>query len=190
MSLRFKIGLFIAAGIMLSACRTTEVPLAYQFSAREIKTNPYGCWMVATVVSRDDPSVQSIAAGELICMNADTLWVLVMDYRISSLPVRNLQQVRLFTHENQSGNYFLTGSLFFIPNVIGAMVHGDYALDFIGIGIPIVAWGASHSLLEGVFKRNALYYPKRNSLADMAPFARFPAGKPKHMDIGQLTLKP
>lgn len=179
------------AVILLTACRTTiQIPDAYNFSLRESKTTPYGCWTILSVNSGPNLPVQEKIAGELLCMKDDTIYVLVYDRMVRPIDFGSVIEAQLFTHKNQAGTYATLTTLFLAPALIGALISTDYAGEFLSLGIPGAIMGISRMIVEGGSNKYMLIYPHKNSLDNLNQFSRFPAGKPLAIDLNQLTLKP
>ncbi len=177
----------MAAGLLLFACKSADLPSAYNFTVRETKNNPYGCWMTATYRSGDGNNVVNSVAGELICMESDTAYILVADSIVRPVPIRSVSQARLFTHKNQAGTYLLVTFLFLLPNIIGLTT--DYPAEFAAYGIPTAVTGITTAIIEGTNEWNILKYPESVQLLGFKNLARYPAGKPGNVDFHSLTLK-
>jgi hypothetical protein len=148
--------LFIA-GMILTACQTVKIPAAYNFTVKETQRNPYGCWTIMTLNSPKDTLVQNSIAGELICMDSDTIYLLELDRLVRPISSGSVRKAELITHKNQAGNYALRTSLFLVPGIIGALAYAsDYGGDFLLTGIPVALIGFSQALAEGSSHRNIL----------------------------------
>ena len=181
--------LFIA-GMLLTACQTVNVPEAYNFSVKESKLNPYGYWTVVTFKADPEKLAPQVVAGELICIDSDTLYLLESDSLIWPIYARSVIKAELFTHKNQAGTYAALASLLLVPNIIGAFTNGEgYGGDFLAIGIPTALIGLSRVLAESTSHDNILVYPEKNRLENFKIYARFPAGKPENVDFNQLRLR-
>lgn len=178
------------AGMILSACETINIPDAYNLTVKESINNPYGCWMIVTLNYPRDTVVLNSIAGELICMDTDTIYLLAADRYIQPVYSGSVKTAELLTHKNQAGNYAFRTSLFLAPNFIGAVVHAsEFGGYFLGVGIPVTLVGFSLAIIEGSSRRNILQYPEKNDLENFKIFARFPFGKPDNIDLNQLTIK-
>lgn len=189
MSNNNKLMILLIAGMKLTACQTINIPDAYNFTVKESRGNPYGCWTIVTFVSARDTLVQNSIAGELIYMDMDTIYVLEADHRVSPIYYGSVKNAELLTHKNQAGTYALMTSLFFVPNIIGAITNSEFGGEFLIMGIPSAAVGVSHVLIEGLRQRNILLYPKNNKLESFKIYSRFPFGKPDNIDFNQLILR-
>jgi len=180
------------AGMLLTACQTmVKIPDAYNFTTKkEIKGNSYGCWMIVTFSTGQNPLVPDTIAGEFICTDADTLYLLVNDFQVQSIYSKSVVQAELFTHRNQTGTYTKATSFLLIPNFLGALIYiSEYGGGFLALGIPVTIVGGATILMENLAHRNILLYPEKISLDKLELFARFPSGKPASIDFKQLTLK-
>lgn len=179
------------AGMLLTACQPMiKIPDAYNFTTKEIKGNPYGCWMIVTYSTTQSPLVPDTIAGEFICTDADTLYLLVNDFQVQSIYSKSVIQAELFTHRNQAGTYTKATSFLLIPNLLGALIYiSEYGGGFLALGIPVAIVGGATILIENLSHRNILLYPGKISLDKLELFARFPSCKPEDADLKKLTLK-
>ena len=173
----------------IEGCKTTDIPDPYNFRRNELQSNPFGCWMEATVSPSELSSEITSYSGELLHINSDSTYLLISDRVIKSINNESILSSKLYTHQNQSGNYILTNGLFIIPNIIGALTYTEYAGGFLLLGIPVTVAGIIHSVIEGSSNHQILIYPKKNSMDDLRSFARYPAGLPENANLNQLYLK-
>lgn len=173
--------------IMVTGCVTVNIPEAYNFKVKELQNNPYGCW---TEIVNDATSFPvKKFSGELLNLSADSAFLLIADGEVRSIENTSIISANLYTHKNQANTYITTSVLFASPAILGAMIHSDYGGGFLILGVPVALVGLVQSLIEGNKKRNILVYPQKNSLDDLAVFARYPAGMPQNIDISLLQLK-
>ncbi len=182
--------MFIAS-LLLKACQTVNVPDAYNFTLRESKANPYGYWTVVTFKSSEEKIAPEVVAGELICIDSDTIYLLESDSLIWPIYARSVIKAELYTHKNQAGTYAALSSLFLVPNIIGALANvEEYGGGFLVLGIPMALEGLSLIMVESKKSpQNILIYPDKTRLENFKLYARFPAGKPANVDFNQLTLR-
>ncbi len=185
-----KIVILLAAGILLTACKTIILPDAYNFTYRERQINPYGCWMNATLFPGKDPSLAPIVKGELIWMNSDSICMLEKDHVVRWISTGWVKEAQLVTHKNMSNVYGNATAFLLIPNAVGTAINfNDYGGDFLAIAIPLAVVGLSTAFIEIASQRNILKFPKKTVLEDFQKFARFPADKPLNIDFKDLTFK-
>ncbi len=179
------------AGMLLTTCQPMiKIPDAYNFTSKEIKGNPYGCWTIVTFNSTQNPLAPDTIAGEFICTDADTLYLLVNDFQVQPIYLKSVVQAELFTHRNQAGTYTKVTSFLLIPNLLGALIYAsEYGGGFLALGIPVTVVGGATILIENLSHQNILLYPGKISLDKLELFARFPSGKPANLDFKRLTLK-
>ncbi len=190
MSNRRKIFLLCFCGLLLVSCRTTNIPQAYDFRTSEIKENPYGCWIKVVPDSLKAHRESKQIAGELICIEADSLYILEDDSSVKAIYATDIAHAELFTHKNQSNTYGMLTGAFFAPSLIGALVYAsEYGSSFLALGIPVALVGLTHVIIEGNSTKSVLSYPDGISLDRLKLFARFPAGRPVGIDFSQLFLK-
>jgi hypothetical protein len=182
--------LFLLVCVGFAGCKTANIPEPYNFKVKELQKNPFGCWMEVSVDSSTAAILDIITvSGELLNISHDSVFLLVADGKIQSIKNRSILTSKLYTHKNQSGTYLLMTGLYIIPGIIGAIANPDYAGEFMLMTIPVSIVGIFQSVKDGASKRNILVYPKKNSLDDFKPFARFPAGLPENMNLNLLYLK-
>lgn len=185
-----KTWMVLIAGLFITACQTMYVPDAYNFSVKESKLNPFGYWTIVTFKTVPERQTPEVVAGELICIDSDTLYLLESDSLIWPIYARSVIKAELYTHKNQAGPYAALSSLLLVPNIIGAIANvEEYGGGFLAIGIPTALVGLSRVLVESKSTQNILVYPEKNRLENFKLYARFPAGKPENVDFNQLTLK-
>jgi hypothetical protein len=188
-----KILAFITAVLFLTACQTVYVPGQYNFPLKEAKTNTYGCWMNLTEehepLNADTLKISPVSiSGELICVEADTVFLLVSDHLVRRVLSGSIKHAELITHRNQAGRSAVIPLFSIIPSLVGAFRFTENAGYFLLMGVPAAIIGLVQSIWENSHK-NILVYPEKNTIDDLSLFARFPAGKPLNMDFRQLTLK-
>lgn len=190
MSNRRKIFLLCFCGLLLVFCRTTDIPQAYDFRTSEIKENPYGSWIKVTPDSLKANHESKQIAGELICIESDSLYILESDFKVKVIPVTGISHAELFTHKNQSNTYGTLTAAFFAPSLIGALVYAsEYGGSFLALGVPVAVVGLVHAIIEGNSSKSILSYPEKVTLEQLKLFSRFPAGKPLGINLVQLKLK-
>lgn len=182
--LKIKWILFLLVCVGFAGCKTVNIPEPYNFKVKELQKNPFGCWMEVSVDSSTAVILDfTTVSGELLNISRDSVYLLVADGRIKSIKIGSILTSKLYTHKNQSGTYLLMTSLYMIPGIIGAIANPDYAEQFMLMTLTVSLVGIIHSVREGALERNILVYPKKNSIDDFKPFARFPAGLPENINI-------
>lgn len=185
-----KYGWFLTVGILLTACKTVDIPDAYNFRVKEVQNNPYGCW---TKISLDSIFVSDgiyQINGELLAMGPDTSILLVADGAIKKVPNNSIKYAELYTHKNQAGTYMGVTGLYLIPNIIGTVAYlNNYGDAFLLIGLPVAVTGIIRSIIEATSNKNILAYPEKSTLDQFILFARYPAGMPQSINLTKLTLK-
>ena len=181
-----KIVFILIIGMILIACKTVNIPDAYNFRITQSEVNPYGCWTILALNPAIDSMSQNLIQGELIFMDSVSTYLLESDYHVFQVNNGRIIDAKLVTHKNQAQTYAITTSLFLVPNIIGAIALNP---AFLALGIPVAVVGYSHALIEGASERNILKYPQKNKLESFRIFARFPGGIPGNIDLNKLTLK-
>ncbi len=170
--------------VLSISCQTYTIPAAYDTPYSEIRENPYGCWSEFEL--RNSASKVS---GELICMEHDTVYVLVLDHHVQAIEAAQIAGYKIYTHKSQSGRYGKFSLLYLIPSVVGALVQSDYAGGFLSLGVPVAVVGLTHIIIEGSNKKNVITENNTIRLYEIAKYARYPGGKPMGVDLNQLVWK-
>ena len=170
--IRFATGGAAAVGL---ACAKTSAPKDWLPTPEEAQAASYGGWIELTYREgqQDRP-----ADGELIAVNADSVWLLNRKERLV-LPTVAVKRGKLTAYEAQTGG------------LAGWTVGGTVATVSNGVFFVFTApmWVIGGSLATGAQS----HAPERSSpplkWADLAPFARFPQGVPEGMDFRSLRAK-
>ncbi len=175
--------------ITLASCQGVKVPYAYNFRMKDIQNNPFGCWTIISIRDARYVGVDNMEiSGELIAIENNLLYLLSENRKVDTIRTGNINRVQLITHKNLTSNYLLTTGLLLIPNLLGVIVHPDYAGEFLLLSIPVTIFGLGTALVEESGDGNILIYPQI-PLSDFKKFARFPAGLPPDLDLNNLLLK-
>lgn len=185
-----KVSSLILILFLIAGCRTSTivVPDAYDYSVKDVKTNPFGYWTKVVSQTPVDSVAGVSIAGELIAMDWRYMYLLVEDGLVIEIAVDKIVEAELYTHKNQAGNYMVATGLLLIPNIVGAIFQSEYAGGYLALGIPTAVFGVSTALIESR-GNNVLSYPKRDLLKKFQPFARFPGGLPSSVDFKMLELQ-
>lgn len=175
----------VSLTVVLSiSCQTYTIPTAYDKPYSEIKEDPYGCWSEFELRNSD-----SKVSGELICMERDSVYVLVFDQRVQAIEAAQIAGYKIYTYKNQSGRYGRYSLLYLIPSVVGAFIHSDYFGEFLFLGTPVGVVGLTHMIIEGSNKKNVITANNTIRLHEISKYARYPGGKPIGVDLNQLLWK-
>lgn len=188
MSKMNKISLLLLV-VVITGCKTANIPEAYDYKVKELQKNPFGCWMDISVNTADSvPEIHSMA-GELLYMDSDSSFLLVADGVVNRFGNRSIVSAKLYTHKNQSGTYMLTTGLLILPNIIGAIAYPEDAGGFLLLGVPVAITGITQAAIESSGKKHIMAFPERNKLNEFCKFSRFPGGIPENIDLRLLYLK-
>jgi hypothetical protein len=165
------------------ACALTRGPVSYLDKPDEMATQAYGGWM--EVSARGQP----LAAGELIAVSTDSVWVLVA-YGPQSEPADSVElQVFPWSDviEGTLVAYNSGASVVTAATVMGAAAtasHGRFFLFSAPLWI-LTGTVASRSQRDSVIRQYPGIPPD-----DLRPFCRFPQGIPPGLDRSSLRLRP
>lgn len=188
----FKINriLIFFACMLVAGCKTANIPEAYNFKPKEVRSNPFGCWMEVSVAHSEFSNDTFFFAGELLAMNPDSAFLLVTDGQLKAIANKSILSASLYTHQNQAGTYLRLTGLSLIPNFLGLIFYlSEYGGGFLALGIPVTVVGLIQTAKDGNFQKNVLVYPKKNTLDQFIPFSRFPAGIPQETKTERLVFK-
>ncbi len=188
----FKINriLIFFACMLVAGCKTANIPEAYNFKPKEVRSNPFGCWMEVSVAQSEFSNENFFFAGELLAMELDSAFLLVTDGQVKTIANNSILSASLYTHQNQAGTYLGLTGLHLIPNFLGLIFYlSEYGGGFLALGIPVSVVGLIQTAKNGNFQKNVLEYPHKNALDQFIPFSRFPAGMPHETKVGSLVLK-
>ena len=169
MSARKTCLIAVCAVAATMACYRAKGP-ATQPTPQEALRSAFGGWIM---VSRVHDTPQSVVAGELIAVHADTLHVLSTSGLIS-IPRRDIKSLALERYRVP-----LTPSI--LASVAGT-------LSTVGNGFILLltapAWIIAGTVSTAMYSRA----PLTTSAAELQPFARFPQGIPASVDRSKLVL--
>jgi hypothetical protein len=172
---------------ILTACSASRIPTAVPAGfvphLKEIKNCITGRWMNASIHKNDVPGKNMLYSGELIAVNADSIFILTSTNFVA-LSKKSVDTAILYLFINPSGAYAITTAMVLVPNVIGAI----FDIPFLILGIPWFIVGSTSSLIDALNSKNILEYPEKNTLEDFGKYARFPMGIPKEVNRSELTL--
>lgn len=186
--------------LLLLGCQSANIPKAYQFNLEQSVQNPYGCWVVLSYGSNSAstkpaeytnslaPTNTYVLQGELLCRNADSLYILVSDGNVVTISDSVIVKAELYTHKNQANNYLLITLLVSAPAIIGGIAAVGYTGYIVPMALPQLLTGVAIAGTENDRQKNVRKYPPLN-LEDITQFARYPGGLPIPIDFSTLTLK-
>ena len=185
--IRFWISLLLI--VLLAGCKTYDIPDAYDIRPSDLKTNVYGCWSSFELGGGADSLSKSLS-GELICIEADTVYLLTSDYGITPILVNDIEHFKVYTHKRQEKTYAGMTMLFLAPSWVGAIIYAaEYGGSFLALGIPMAVVGLTHIFIEGSSEKNMITHTNYPGFREMSVYARYPGGKPVDTDLNQLTIK-
>lgn len=181
--------LVVIFAMALVACKTTSIPIAYNFTPKEVKYNPYGCW--ANFSINQDSLITQTVAGELLTISNDTVYLLIADAVVKKISTAEVVNAELYTHQNQAGKYLISTGILLLPNIIGAIAYAEegYSGAFLLMGVPVTLGGGINAAIEHSKGSNILRFPSNHSLQEFSAFARYPAEIPPLLSFEHLQLK-
>ena len=171
--------------LILSGCGAIRIPANYAHNPQELKKVITGSWTEVKLKSKDITGNETTFSGELIAIQADTLYILD-DLGLHGIHRNNISEAVVYMYMNKSGKYAIATGLLYIPDIVAAIVMGQPG--FLILGIPWILTGSIITVAEGTNHSNFLNYPYSNQLPDLKKFARFPQGMPAGIDRLRLHL--
>ena len=177
--------LFTGLILFLSECATVKIPASYRYSARQLKREITGNWIIIKLNSGIIADPDTILAGELIAIQSDTIY-LTTPKGLKGVQVTSVVQADLYMYVNQPGSYAVLTGLLYLPDVVAALVTG--IPGFLLLGVPWIVTGSIITTSEASNHSNILNYPFFCKLDELKKFARFPQGMPPNIDKTRLHL--
>jgi hypothetical protein len=163
----------IIAAIACTACAGKTTPKGWLPTPKEAQETAYGGWIELRYLEKSEARG---AAGELIAVSTDSVWVLTNEQGLV-IPTASVRQGKLTGYAAQSlRGWTLAGTLSSVSN--GA---------FLIFTMP--AWLIGGSLANGSESRAAERKSPPLQWAELAAFARFPQGLPQGLEISGLSRK-
>ena len=172
MSARKTCLIAVCAVAATMACYRAKGP-ATQPTPQEALRSAFGGWIM---VSLRNENPQTVVAGELIAVDADTLHLLSAS-GFMSIPRQSIKSLAL-------ERYRVSLSQSILASVAGT-------LSTVGNGYILIltapAWIIAGSVSTAMYSRAPL--TRSTSAAELQPFARFPQGIPASVDRSRLVLR-
>jgi hypothetical protein len=176
--------IFFLGLLLLEGCKTSEIPVAYQLSPNEVKRGITGSW-TKIVLRKSELESRSELSGELIAVQADTLFILT-ETKLEAVSSKSIDEAILQIYTNQAKKMVTITGLIYAPNILGAIGRSSGA--YLVLGIPWILTGTLVAISEGYDDSNLLVFPAKNPLNDFKKFARFPKGMPAGIDRRRFHL--
>jgi len=169
---------------LMPECQKGTIPESYMPAPDAATMSIKGSWIVLNIDYDSLPIADKSISGELIAIQADTVYLLT-DVALIAVNRRMITSAVLYPFKPQTSIAPIIAGLSSLPSVIGAIAKDDGA--FLLLGVPVLITGAVMSAIESV--GNVMKYPARHTLNDLTKFARFPQGLPSGLDPEKLRLK-
>lgn len=171
--------------VLLSGCRTAQIPSGYRLAPREVKKEIAGSWIEINSRTQAGQETLQVLSGELIAIQNDTLYILTSE-QLTGIASKKVNEAILYIFTSRAGTLATITSLVFVPDIVGAIVNR--IPGFLILGIPWIVSGSIFTGFELGDKSNLLIYPDRNRLSEFTDFTRFPKGIPPEVDRSKLHL--
>lgn len=165
--------------VFLCGCASFHAPYRWLPVADKVPEDPYGGWIEVRYMHPDSIKVENLK-GELIAVNSDTLYLL--DYPLSTLrilPAANIKSARLVRYFANEG---AVGALTFLGSV--STISNGWFLLF-----TLPGWIVGGSIAATARSFDPVMDFPEVSLRELSPYARFPQGLPKGVNIYRMGPK-
>jgi len=147
----------IVIAFIMGACTRGLVPPGnYSPVGNEVEAGLYGCWIELELNTYSKTNSNAQYAGELIAVQNDNLFLLMLNDSLHVFPVSEIQRLKLAHYKYGAGNLYAYGAGLFFPNLLGMAVHSDYAGSFFGLGIPVIVSAGLGTLIN--FTSSCLFF--------------------------------
>jgi|GEM_PF-2311781 len=164
----------VTLALLLSGCAISRSPRGYRADAEHMQNDLRGSWTVVKTLDR------SRIQGELLAVNADSLYLLTAEQDLRRLAWGEVDKARLEAWKTRTGS--LLG--WQAAGTALAVGHGWWGL----ITLPL--WHLTGSAVTGSYTFDPILKVPGKSWADLQPFARFPGGLPVGLRTRDLHLLP
>ena len=171
-------GLRLAPLLVLVACGGNPAPSGFAPAPEEAVRDVYGGWIAVTIpVGRRETTL----SGELLAARADSLWILPDTGRGAvAVATSAVQSGQLVAYRSDGGKVAALTAL----GMLSTISNGAFLL------LTAPAW-----LITGLVAGSSEYSAQlrkvpRLAWADLAAYARFPAGLPAGIDLAEIRPKP
>lgn len=166
----------ILAGLAGSGCAVSTAPHGYLPAPAQAAREVRGGWVE---VDRYGSDGTTRLEGELIAVTADSLWILDAS-GLSSVPTDVVGGGQLTWYDSEAGR------------VAGLSLLGTVSTASNGVFLVFTApmWIIGGSIASGVQSQLPRERIPAGSWAELAAYARFPAGMPPGVELRGLRLKP
>ncbi len=167
----------VLLAVTAAGCASNPAPNGWLPSASEVATEPYGAWIVLQVAASDSSRT---AAGELIAVHSDSLFVLSFD-GLEAHSVDEIVDARVAWYDSSSSSLVL----WTIFGSMSSLSHGAYGI----ISLPL--WIIFGTVATSSQANSPLvdYQPAMSLSRTLSPYARFPQGLPPTLDRSELRGK-
>jgi hypothetical protein len=179
------IALFLLALAAFSSCQKLIMPAGYLPKASMAGTKITGSWALVKYNWNEAVTADSLLEGELLAIQEDTVFLLTTS-AVKAMPVKSIRLIWVYNFKRPVT--FGTSFLFFIPNLLGTLIHMDYFPAFLQIGVPFAVTSMSLLLVDYNTGNSVMRYPRKYTLKELSAFSRYPAGLPPGIDRTKLRL--
>lgn len=161
------VAVFLALGLSLAACRTTNAPRAYRIAPEALASRVAGSWVE---VQRRD---RTFVSGELLAAVGDTLFT-VAGHTLTLTPAGTIRRVTLTRYRPDINDLVVWALL----GTASTASHG------FGLIVSAPLWIATGIATTAAENRRAILVTSNFEV--LAPWSRFPAGIPSSIDRTRL----
>lgn len=174
---RLAVLILASASWAAGGCASTSAPRGFLPAPSEAGSDAYGSWIDVTIRG-EEPSPERIR-GELIAMTADSTWILT-NAGGRAFPTSALVAGQLTTYDSRARDVGTTT----VIGVISTISNGYFLI------LTAPMWLIGGSLATSYQSKIPNQSVATEPPASLGRFARFPAGLPPGVVLGDLEPKP
>jgi hypothetical protein len=148
--------------LLLSGCVRNPAPHDWLPRPQSAATDVHGAWAVLSLGPAEE------IRGELLAVGPDTVYVLRLDGAVMRVPTTRVTRARIGWYESEWRRTATWG-------VLGTLSTASHGFILVA-SAPI--WIIAGTASTAADSRAPILDPSRSSWADMARYARYPAGPP------------
>jgi len=158
--------------VLLNGCATRYAPRGWTPQLSEAQTQAYGGWVTVTHLEKDIK-----ISGELIAVEDEMIYVL-SDSGIHEVFLKDIKKLQLevYWEKQRTLGWGILGAISTLSHGWGSIISAPTWIIATVSAVPTEA-------------NSGLIVQSRKKMVDLRPFARFPQGFPKDIDLSSLKLK-
>jgi len=165
-------------------CPVFEAPRDVLPKGKRVEKGVYGA-VIEVSLMRDVQQHRPQIKGELIAIQEDTI-ILLTGLQLALVVEPQIGSATIIPYKNNPGKYAIWTGVAVVPNVLGAVIHPEFAGAFLSLAIIPAVYGLIVTAVEATKHVPQWHYPGDLSLEELNTFSRFPQGLPGGCKTSQL----